>query len=170
MIQLLFSLLFVEVALVLLLLVKTPLRKLVMMGLDRAKRGRGPLILKTLGGTIFVVLVSTVYSMVEIQQRSTEFGAVSPTDQLLMARHLLEASLMGYSLFLGLISDRLHHYIRELRAMRKSMEAMKKQNRGFEDRKSGSSEESKALEEEIQTLRMKVKQLQSEAVLKERDV
>ncbi|CBI28815.3 unnamed protein product, partial [Vitis vinifera] len=43
-----------------------------------------------------------------------------------MARHLLEASLMGFLLFLALMIDRLHHYIRELRLLRKAMEAEKK--------------------------------------------
>jgi len=79
-----------------LLLFKTPLRKLMIMGLDRLKRGRGPLMVKTVAGTVLVVLLSSVYSMVKIQQREIEDGgAINPTDQVLMAKHLLEATLMG---------------------------------------------------------------------------
>eukprot|EP00262_Sarcandra_glabra_P010780 TRINITY_DN2621_c0_g1_i1.p1 TRINITY_DN2621_c0_g1~~TRINITY_DN2621_c0_g1_i1.p1 ORF type:complete len:221 (-),score=35.01 TRINITY_DN2621_c0_g1_i1:206-868(-) len=162
MIQLLFSMLFAEVALVLLLLIKTPLRKLAVMGLDRVKRGRGPVMVKTIAGTLFVVTMSSAYSLVKIQKRSHEFGSMTPTDQVLFSRHLLEASLMGYTLFLAMIIDRLHHYIRELRGMRKSMEAVKKQNRGFEEGKSGNSE-MKALEDVVSDLRAKVKQLESES-------
>lgn len=83
-----------------LLLFKTPLRKLVIMGLDRLKRGRGPLMVKTVAGTVLVVFFSSVYSMVNIQKRGIEEGAiVNPTDQVLMAKHLLEATLMGMYFF-----------------------------------------------------------------------
>ncbi|KDP22731.1 hypothetical protein JCGZ_01833 [Jatropha curcas] len=236
MIQLLYTVIFAEMALILTLLFKTPLRKLVILTLDRVKQGRGPVMVKTVGGTVFIVLLSSLYSMFEIQNRSIE-AAPNPTDQVLMARHMLEASLMGtasvfdvnrsdsfhglkctlqrevlirlwggqigplgssnpnhagglglgtkplqcldllwfrveiyiknyeernfeaeftakhygllqfegligigFLLFLSLMIDRLHHYIRELRLLRKAMEAAKKQSRGFEDVKNGNSE------------------------------
>ncbi|XP_010244479.1 PREDICTED: B-cell receptor-associated protein 31-like [Nelumbo nucifera] len=171
MIQLLFTIIFSEMALILLFLFKTPLRKLVIMGLDRVKRGRGPVMVKTVAGTVFVVLLSSVYSMMKIQKRSMDAAVVvNPTDQVLMAKHLLEASLMGFSLFLALMIDRLHHYIRELRLLRKGMEAIKKQNRGFEDGKNGVAEETKALEEEMANLRGKVKQLESECEVQTKEL
>lgn len=95
MIQLLFTVIFSEMALVMVLLFKTPLRKLVTLGLDRVKRGRGPVVVKTVAGTVFVVLMSNVYSMVKIKKRWIEDGEVNPTDQVLMAKFLLEATLMG---------------------------------------------------------------------------
>lgn len=95
MIQLLYSVIVAQMALILTLLFKTPLRKLVILTLDRVKRGRGPVVVKTVGGTVFVVLASSVYSMVEIQSRTIEGGMVNPTDQVLMSKHMLEASLMG---------------------------------------------------------------------------
>ncbi|XP_059286082.1 uncharacterized protein LOC132039598 [Lycium ferocissimum] len=162
MIQVLFSVIFAEMALIVLFIFKTPLRKLVIMSLDSVKRGRGPIVVKTTGGTIFVVMLSTLYSMVSIRKRwIDEDGNVTPTDQILMSQHLLEASLMGFSLFLALMIDRLHHYIRELRMRRKSMEAVNKQNRGFEDGKNGSSDEMKSWEEEASALRLKIKKLEA---------
>ncbi|XP_015065366.1 uncharacterized protein LOC107010599 [Solanum pennellii] len=162
MIQVLFTVIFAEMAVILLLIFKTPLRKLIIMGLDRVKRGRGPIVVKTTGGTIFVVMLSSIYSVVSIHKRwIDEDGNVTPTDQILMAQHLLEASLMGFSLFLGLMIDRLHHYIRELRMRRKSMEAVNKQNRGFEDGKNGGSDDMKSLEEEAGALRLKIKKLEA---------
>lgn len=98
--QLLFTVIFSEMALIMLLLFKTPLRKLVIMGLDRLKRGRAPLVLKTVAGTVLLVLISSVYSMMSIQKRMMDDGSANPTDQVLMAKHLLEASLMGNFLFL----------------------------------------------------------------------
>lgn len=101
MIQVLFSVIFAEMALIVLFIFKTPLRKLVIMGLDRVKRGRGPIVVKTTGSTIFVVMLSTIYSVVSIRKRwIDEDGNVTPTDQILMAQHLLLASLMGISHFL----------------------------------------------------------------------
>lgn len=151
------------------LLFKTPLRKLLVMGLDRVKQGRGPVMMKTTAGTVFAVLLSSVYSMRKIQTRRNDDGTITPTDQVLMAKHLLEASLMGGSLFLGLMIDRLHHYIRELRLRRKSIEVVKKQNRGFEDAKSGGLDETKALEDEKTALREKLKRLESEIEMKTKE-
>ncbi|KAK7332342.1 hypothetical protein VNO80_29093 [Phaseolus coccineus] len=170
MIHLLFTLIFSEAGMIALLLFKTPLRKLVIMGLDRLKRGRGPLMVKTVAGTILVVLLSSLYSMVKIQKREIEDGgSINPTDQVLMAKHLLEATLMGGVLFLALMIDRLHHYIRELRIRRKGMEAVKKQTRGSEDGKSIFSEEMKSVEEERARLRAELRRLESELQSKAKD-
>ncbi|XP_042413475.1 uncharacterized protein LOC122006639 [Zingiber officinale] len=161
MIQLLFTVLTAEVAVALSLLFKTPLRKLAILALDRLKRGRGPVMVKTVAGTVLVVLSSSLYSMAQIRNRSDELG-LTPTDQVLMSRHLLEASLMGYSLFLALIIDRLHHYVRELRGLRKSMEAVMKQNRSLEEAKGGGSDEIKTRDTEIASLNQQVKRLKFE--------
>lgn len=95
MIQLLFALIFGEMGLIIMFVFKTPLRKLVIMGLDRLKRGRGPTVVKTVAGTIFVVMLATAYNAAAIQRRWIEEGEVTPTDQILFSTHLLEASLMG---------------------------------------------------------------------------
>ncbi|XP_057526358.1 uncharacterized protein LOC130805589 isoform X2 [Amaranthus tricolor] len=140
------------------------------MGLDRMKRGRGPVVITTVGGTVLVLLASTVSNIISIQQREIEPGTINPTDQILFTRALLDASLMGFILFLGLMMDRLHHYIRELRLLRKTMEAVKKQNRSFDDAKNGSSEELKAMEEEVATLKSRIKTLESECAAKTDEV
>ncbi|XP_031117276.1 uncharacterized protein LOC116020861 [Ipomoea triloba] len=116
MIQPLYTLVFSEVAILLLLLFKTPLRNPLVMLLGRFKRGRGPVIAKTAGGTLFMVLISIFYNMSRIK-----------TDHLLLANHLLEASLLGFSLFLAMMIDRIHYYIKELQTMRKDLEAATKQ-------------------------------------------
>lgn len=95
MIQLLYTVIVAQMTLILTLLFKSPLRKLVILTLDRVKRGRGPVMVKTIGGTILIVLASSVYSMVKIHSRTMEAGVGNPTDQVLMSQHMLEASLMG---------------------------------------------------------------------------
>ncbi|KAH1054917.1 hypothetical protein J1N35_032982 [Gossypium stocksii] len=169
MIQLLFMVIFSEMAVIMVLSFKTPFRKLVIMGLDRLKRGRGPVVVKTVAGTVFVVMVSSVYSMMEIQKRWVDDdGPVSSTDQVLMVRHLLEATLMGATIFLALMIDRLHHYIRELRIRRKTMDAVKKQVQGSDDKKG--FDKVKVLEEEVMTLREKLKQLELDIEAKTKQI
>ncbi|KAJ9705834.1 hypothetical protein PVL29_003776 [Vitis rotundifolia] len=57
MIQLPFTIIFAEMALIMILF-KTPLRKLVIiMALDRVRRGRGPIAAQTVAGTVFVAYV-----------------------------------------------------------------------------------------------------------------
>lgn len=162
MIQLLFTLLGAEVGVVIVLMFKTPLRKLVIMGLDRLKRGRGPVMVKTVAGTILIVLSSSIYSMTSIKNQSTEVGGLTPTDQVLMSNHLLESSLMGYSLLLALVIDRFHHYIREIRRLRKGGDAVMKHNKALEEAKSGRSDEIKARDKEIAELNGQILQLKSE--------
>ncbi|KAL5203291.1 hypothetical protein ABZP36_014243 [Zizania latifolia] len=159
MIQLLFTLLAAEAALVLVLLFRTPLRRLALLAVDRAKRGRGPVMVRTVAATMFVVLGSSGYSIAKIRRRVGDLGQLTPTDQVLASRHLLEASLMGYSLFLGLIIDRLHHYIRELRTMKKNTEAITKQSRVLEEAKLGSIEEIQQYQKEISSLNEQVQEL-----------
>ncbi|WVZ00827.1 hypothetical protein V8G54_026896 [Vigna mungo] len=168
MLQLLYAVIFSQMFLILSFLFKTPARKLVIVTLDRVKRGRGPVVVKTVAATLLVVLASSLYSIAKIQRRSLDAPIVNPTDQVLISKHTLEASLMGFVLFLALIIDRLHHYIRELRLLRKAMEAAKKQSRSFEDGKSVSATEHKALVEEISTLKPQIEKLESECEVKAR--
>lgn len=72
----------------------------------------------------------------------------------------------GFVLFLSLMIDRLHHYIRELRLLRKAVEAARKQSRSFEDTKKGNAVEHMALKEEIGALKSKVRKLESECEVK----
>ena len=95
MIRLLFSLIFAEMALIVIFVFKTPLRKLVIMGIDRVKRGRGPTVVKAVAGTLFVVMMSSGYNAVAIHNRWSQDADINPTDQILFANYLLEASLMG---------------------------------------------------------------------------
>ncbi|GJM94970.1 hypothetical protein PR202_ga11658 [Eleusine coracana subsp. coracana] len=166
MIQLLFSLLAAEAALALSLLFRTPARRLALLAVDRAKRGRGPVMAKTVAGTMFIVLASSGYSIGKIRSRSGELAQLTPTDQVLASRHLLEASLMGYCLFLGLIIDRLHHYIREIRTMKKNMEAITKQSRTLEEAKHGGAEELQGYQKEIAGLKEQVEVLKRQSQAK----
>ncbi|PUZ75335.1 hypothetical protein GQ55_1G153400 [Panicum hallii var. hallii] len=174
MIQLLFLVLVAEASVVAVLLFKTPLRKLAVLGIDRLKRGRrAPVAVKTVAGVVLALLASTLYSMAEISGRATDpdsGSGLTPTDQVLFSRHLLEASLMGYSLFLVLVIDRLHQYIRDLRAFKKNLEAVSKHNKMLEEAKHGISEETKKYQEDIATLNKEMKKLKLQVQEKTEEV
>jgi len=95
MIQPVYVAIFSEMGVILTLIFRNPLRKFVIMGLDRVKRGRGPVVVKTVAGTILVLLLSNVYSIGNMQNRKMEAGALNPTEEVLMAMQLLQASLLG---------------------------------------------------------------------------
>ncbi|GFP79115.1 hypothetical protein PHJA_000055000 [Phtheirospermum japonicum] len=144
MIQPLYALVFGEVAVILVLLFRTPLRKPLLILLDRLKQGRGPVVASTAGGTLFVIMISLLYNITTIQNRSVEAGGANPTDQVLLANQLLEASLLGFALFLALMIDRIHYYIKEVRMVRKHLEAVKTS----EDVRIKEKGKSKAVEED----------------------
>ncbi|KNA04883.1 hypothetical protein SOVF_195530 [Spinacia oleracea] len=111
-----------ELLLILILLFRTPLRKLLLKGLSQLKLGRGPVVAQTLSATMFVLFLSSVYGLLDAHWRFTDGSAISPTEQVLMVHHLLEATLLGISLFLALIIDRQHYYINEIRRLRNKSE------------------------------------------------
>ncbi|TVU44168.1 hypothetical protein EJB05_03603 [Eragrostis curvula] len=75
-----------------------PLRELAKRAVDRVKTGKGPATVKTLACTLSMILMSSVTSILKIQNRGLKLGIVSPMDQVLWRTHLLEASLIGYFL------------------------------------------------------------------------
>uniref|UniRef100_A0A1J3GQ99 Endoplasmic reticulum transmembrane protein n=1 Tax=Noccaea caerulescens TaxID=107243 RepID=A0A1J3GQ99_NOCCA len=168
--QLLFAVVLSEVVLIMALSFKTPIRKLLIMSLDRTKRGRGPVVTQTVSATVCILLVASVYNMMSIQKRWIEDGALNPTDEVIMAKHLLESTLMGGFLFLGLMIDRLHHYMRELRMRRKTMEVIKKEGAGLEGVKARALDEVKNLKQEIMSLHQRQKQLASELEARSREI
>lgn len=99
MIQLLYTVIFVEMGLILAFVFRTPFRKLVILGIDQVKRGRGPVMVKTVACTVAVMLLSSLYGLGTIQKRWIEDSSAitNPTDQVLFAAHMLESTLMGNS-------------------------------------------------------------------------
>ncbi|KAL9431326.1 hypothetical protein AB3S75_026497 [Citrus x aurantiifolia] len=178
MIQLLFLVLFAEGALAFLLLVKIgPLRELVIKSLDQLKMGKGPATVKTIAGTMFVILLSSLMSIVKIQNKGAKLGTMSPMDQVLWRTHLLEASLIGFTLFLGFIIDRMHHYLTKLIRLRSNagsskeeVEQLQKEKMQLQDKEEKASKELKRLQEEISTLSVNLKKLKSECEQKDKQI
>ncbi|KAK9281649.1 hypothetical protein L1049_004552 [Liquidambar formosana] len=178
MIQLLFLVLFAEGVMALLLLVKIgPLRELVMKGLDQVKMGKGPATVKTIAGTMSVILLSSVTSIFKIQNKGAKLGTMSPMDQVLWRTHLLEASLIGFSLFLGFIIDRLHHFLRKLIGLKSNVgaskqeaERLQKEKLQLKEKEEKALEQIKELQQEISTLTENLKKLKLESEEKDKRI
>ncbi|KAL4366688.1 hypothetical protein GQ457_05G003850 [Hibiscus cannabinus] len=178
MIQLLFLVLFAEGVMAFLLLVKIgPLRELVIKSLDQVKMGKGPATVKTIAGTMSVILLSSLMSIVKIQNKGAKLGTMSPMDQVLWRTHLLEASLIGFTLFLGFIIDRMHHYIKKLIGLRsrvgsskEEVERLEKERSQLKDKDDMASKEIKLLQEEISTLSQNLKKLKLESEEKDKKI
>ncbi|XWS36583.1 hypothetical protein CRYUN_Cryun20dG0097100 [Craigia yunnanensis] len=178
MIQLLFLVLFAEGVVAFLLLVKIgPLRELVMKSLDQLKMGKVPATMKTIAGTMSVILLSSLLSIIKIQNKGAKLGTMSPMDQVLWRTHLLEASLMGFTLFLGFIIDRMHHYLRKLIGLRSSVgsskeevERLQKERMQLKEKEDKASKEVKLLKEEISTLSENLKKLKVESEEKDKKI
>ncbi|XP_010685051.2 uncharacterized protein LOC104899539 [Beta vulgaris subsp. vulgaris] len=178
MIQLLFMVLFVEGLVAFLLLVKVgPLRELVMKSLDQVKMGKGPATVKTIAGTMSVILLSSLMSIVKIQNKGAKLGTMSPMDQVLWRTHLLEASLMGFTLFLGFLIDRMHHYLRKLINIRskvgsskEEVEKLEKEKQQLKDKEEKASKEITALQDELSKVSNEVKKLKIESLEKDKTI
>lgn len=178
MIQLLFVVLFAEAILAFLMLVKIgPLRELVIKSLDQIKMGKGPATVKTIAGTMSVILLSSLMSILKIQNKGAKLGTMSPMDQVLWRTHLLEASLMGFTLFLGFLINRMHHYIQKLIKLRSSADASKKEVEMLEkekelllEKEEKALKEMKLLHDEISKLTENMKKLTLELEDKDKKV
>ncbi|GAB4830240.1 hypothetical protein Ancab_019881 [Ancistrocladus abbreviatus] len=178
MIQLLFVVLFAEGVVAFLMLVKIGLlRELVMKSLDQVKMGKGPATVKTIAGTMSVILLSSLLSIVKIQNKGAKLGTMSPMDQVLWRTHLLEASLMGFTLFLGFLIDRMHHYLRKLVDLRSNFGASKgeverlhQEKQQLEEKEGKASKQVKLLQEEVSKLNESLKNLKLESEEKDKKV
>lgn len=178
MIQLLFLVLFVEGAVAFLLLVKIgPLRELVIKSLDQVRMGKRPATVKTIAGTMSVILFFSLMNIVKIQNKGAKLGTMSPMDQVLWRTHLLEASLMGFTLFLGFLIDRMHHYLSKLIGLRRSVgsskeevESLQKEKMQLKEKEDKASMEIKLLLEQISTLSENLKKLKLESENKDKQV
>lgn len=165
MIQLLFMVLCLEGMVAFLLMVKIgPLRELVMKCLDQVKMRKGTVL--TIAGTIAAILFSNFISIIKIQNKGAKLGTMTPMDQVLWRTNLLEATLMGFSLFLGFLIDRMHHYLRKLIVLRnsagsskKEFERLEKEKLQFKEKADKAAEEMKQSQKEISSLTESLKKV-----------
>lgn len=173
MIPLFFLVVCAEGLLAFLLMVKIgPLRELVMKGLDQVKLRRATVL--TIAGTIFVILLSDLFSILKIQNKGTKHGAMTPMDQVIWRTNLLEATLMGFSLFLGFLIDRMDHYLRKLIKLRSNtgvstqeVERLEREKLQLKEKEEKAAGQVKQLQKEISGLTENLKKLKMETAEKD---
>ncbi|KAL0459923.1 UNVERIFIED_CONTAM: hypothetical protein Slati_0619500 [Sesamum latifolium] len=159
-----------------LLMVKIgPLRELVIKGLDQVKMRRATVL--TIAGTIFVILLSNLFSILKIQNKGAKHGTMTPMDQVLWRTNLLEATLMGFSLFLGFLIDRMHHYMQKLIKLRSNtgvskqeVEMLEKEKFQLKEKEEKAAGEVKRLQKEMSSLTENLNKLRSESAEKDKKV
>lgn len=82
-----------EIALILALLLEIKLAEPVIIAVDRLKRGRGPLVVRIIAGSVLFVLVARVYGTINIIKRTT---MLNPS----VLMNMLQISLTGNLFFL----------------------------------------------------------------------
>ncbi|KAD4584357.1 hypothetical protein E3N88_21958 [Mikania micrantha] len=174
--QLLFLVVFAEAFVAFLLMVKIgPLRDLVMNCLDQVKMRKGTVL--TIAGTMSVILFSNWISIVKIQNKGAKIGTMTPMDQVLWRTHLLEASLMGFSLYLGFLIDRMHHHLRKLMNLRRNggsskqeIEKLTKEKLELQENEQKSKKEIERLKNEISKLTENLQKFKLESKEKDKQV
>ncbi|KAK3020427.1 hypothetical protein RJ639_047733, partial [Escallonia herrerae] len=58
------------------------------------KRGKAPIVVKSVVASLFIIMMYTVYTIRDIQCHL--FDALNPTDHAFLANHMLKASLMDH--------------------------------------------------------------------------
>ncbi|KAL1826164.1 hypothetical protein ACET3Z_012942 [Daucus carota] len=173
MIQLLYLILFAEGFVALLLMVEiSPLRELVMNGLDQVKMRRGTVL--TIAGTMLVILFSNSISIVKIQNKGAKVGTMTPMDQVLWRTHLLEASLLGFVLFLGFLIERMHYHLRKfidlrttVQDSRQNVEKLEKEQLQLKENEQKAKEATKLMQREVSEAMRKLDKVKLES--KEKD-
>ncbi|XP_024979891.1 uncharacterized protein LOC112516880 isoform X2 [Cynara cardunculus var. scolymus] len=146
----------------------SPLQERLLVELDGLKQGRAQLAVKSVTATVFVVMMYILYTVVQIHSRCGD--AVDSPNRAILAYLVLEASLIGFSLFLLLIIDGLHQYTKEVNILTKTLSAAQKQNQAYEEGKKKSANEAKSVKEKISRLRTEIKKLELECDRKENEV
>ncbi|KAI3803564.1 hypothetical protein L1987_31720 [Smallanthus sonchifolius] len=163
-----FTVSLVQIILILLLLFETPFRNPLIVRLDEFKRGRAQLVVKSIGATVFAVVMYNIYSVLDIRSRSVD--AFNSPNHVIIAYRTLEAYLMGFSLMLLVVIDGVHKYIKELVMVTESIRAAKKEKRACENCMKKTADEAEIVRKDISRLKTEIANLESECSLKEKAV
>ncbi|XP_052208247.1 uncharacterized protein LOC127812029 [Diospyros lotus] len=144
-----------EMLLLLCILYRTPLREPLMVVLDC------PVVISTLGGILLALLLSTIYTIGKLHLRSTDSdgSVILMEDQVLMANKVLEASLIGFLLFVLLMIGKLHLLLREHSSLKRIIIAEEKQ---LKERKDYNAGKLKDLKKDVAILKRLIKKLECE--------
>jgi B-cell receptor-associated protein 31 len=154
------------------------------LGLLKSKTGST--LAKAVSAAFVVLFASNVSNVFRVQKRIAKMGA-SQADQSIISSQLLEITLIGYCLLLGLMMTSLDSFLKQVDALTRNIDVLKKQAKGAQEeylrlqseqqnsKKSKDEElaaamEIKSLKDVVSDLRNKLEHLQLDANSKEKEV
>lgn len=148
--------------------------------------GRLSALPRTFAVTMALILAPTLYNIFTIHRRIAKLGAPTPADHFMLRTYLLEASLIGFSLFLAMVTSQLHSQLCEIGSLRSKVETLKKQAADAEEeylhlkceqiyplgkeKESAYHEEINSLKTTVLNLNKKIEDLQMESQQKDEEV
>jgi B-cell receptor-associated protein 31 len=154
------------------------------LGLLKSKTGST--LAKAVSAAFVVLFASNISNVFRVQKRIAKMGA-SQADQSIIRSQLLEITLIGYCLLLGLMMTSLDSFLKQVDALTRNIDVLKKQAKGAQEeylrlqseqqnsKKSKDEElaaamEIKSLKDVVSDLRNKLERLQLDANSKEKEV
>ncbi|KAH9567007.1 hypothetical protein CY35_03G006700 [Sphagnum magellanicum] len=154
------------------------------LGLLKSKRGST--LAKAISAAFVVLFASNISNVFRVQKRIAKMGA-SQADQSIIRSQLLEITLIGYCLLLGLMMTSLDSFLKQVDALTRNIDVLKKQAKGAQEeylrlqseqqnsKKSKDEElaaamEIKSLKDVVSDLQNKLERLQLDANSKEKEV
>ncbi|KAJ7546124.1 hypothetical protein O6H91_08G026200 [Diphasiastrum complanatum] len=104
-----------------------PLYKMARRAVDLVKTGKGTAIGLMIFATLLVMLASTIFRIRKIQKNLRKYDRTSHGDQFILKTQIQEASLMGFSLLLGVVIIRLHSYLQQIESLQLQLQISRKQ-------------------------------------------
>jgi len=150
------------------------------------KSKTGSTLAKAVSAAFVVLFASNISNVFRVQKRIAKIGA-SQADQSIIRSQLLEITLIGYCLLLGLMMTSLDSFLKQVDALTRNTNVLKKQAKGAQEeylrlqseqqnsKKSKDEElaaamEIKSLKDVVSDLRNKLERLQLDANSKEKEV
>ncbi|OIT03436.1 PREDICTED: uncharacterized protein LOC109225523 [Nicotiana attenuata] len=136
----------------------------IIVALSHIHKGKGPLVVRRMRILMFCVLLYWVYSTsVIFYSRWIFHGPINWRDDVALYLLILQASLLGFSLFAWMVLDKLHPVIMEHHSVRKIIKA---EEILLQERKLLMEDHRSVLQGKIAELRAKMKKLETDCKMK----
>ncbi|MCO5571915.1 hypothetical protein L7F22_025666 [Adiantum nelumboides] len=162
-----------------------PLRTLAMKLVSVVKVGVAAIMVKILAGATVINLASTINGIHKILRRMSKMASPTSADHFILRTYLLDSFLMGTSLLLLLVINRLHNQVNQIDLLKLNVETLKKQSQAvqskymrlkaegsapLEKEHAKAKEEIVSLKDLVAALRTKMENLQLESLEKDKVV
>ncbi|MCO5603392.1 hypothetical protein L7F22_057542 [Adiantum nelumboides] len=162
-----------------------PLHTLALKLVSVVKVGVAAIMMKILAGATVINLASTINGIYKILRRTSKTASPTSADHFILRTYLLDSFLMGTSLLLLLVINRLHNQVNQIDLLKLNVETLKKESQAvqtkymrlkaersapLEKEHAKAKEEIVSLKDLVAALRTKMENLQLESLEKDKVV